>query len=183
MPSRSLDPSAAGYTLHDVRSKGHPCTEGRVGEAHEGLRGTEEGPGVSVRSWASEHPSHFLGRALPLSRAQHPPSSRRSPLMDSVPCSSGQDSRLLHRLRILEPLEQPDEASCSAQPQSLSEGKLRPGLGGTYGWWQVHSGPRVAATDSDMPTSNPLWELTPTWPRPAAPGHWAWASFSAWEVV
>ena len=109
----------------------------------------------------------------PLSRAQRPPSSRRSSLLDPVPSSSsGQDSRPLHGLRILEPLSSREEASwlCSTPVTVRGEAEARTGEG-TSGWWQVRSGPRAVATDSDTPTSNPVWELTPqTWaPPPSCP--------------
>ena len=108
----------------------------------------------------------------PLSRVQHPPSSHQLTLLDSAPSSSGQDSRPLHGLRILEPLSNRDKASwlCPTPVTVRGEAKARTGEG-TSSWWQVCAGPRVAATDPDTPTSNPLWELTPPTgaPPPSCP--------------
>lgn len=73
----------------------------------------------------------------------------------------------------------------SAQPQSLSEGKLRPGLGRA-----CTAGGR-SAQDPGLQQQTLICQLRilsgSLLPRhgprpPAAPGHWAWASFSAWEV-
>lgn len=58
--------------------------------------------------------------------------------------------------------EQPGRGVLALPNPSHCHGEAEARTGkGTSSWWQVCAGPRVAATDPDTPSSNPLWELTP----------------------
>lgn len=155
---------------------------------HEGLRGIDEGQGSLFGAGHGLRTSKSLwAEPSPLSRVQHPPSSHQLTLLDSAPSSSGQDSRPLHGLRILESLSNWDEASwlCPTPVTVRGEAKARTGEG-TSSWWQVCVGPRFAATEQTL-ILQPRILSGSLLPRqgpcpPAAPGRWARVSFSAWEV-
>lgn len=78
-------------------SCGHPLhRRGRVGEAHEGLRGTEEGPG-SLLGAGPQNIQVTLGRALPSLQGSAP--TLKSPVIPDgfctpVPVARIQDSSI-----------------------------------------------------------------------------------------